>query len=187
MIEGDRAQMLQLLDNLISNAIRYGRAAGTIRVGAVASRGTVEVTVADEGEGVAAEHIPRLTERFYRVDPSRSRLQGGTGLGLSIVKHIVERHRGRLVIESQPGKGTAVRVFLPIAPSRLSEKGHVCGAVLALTRLIPVPHGEPPARGRSSKKKSLPPPLSRCSCSALVSKAEATPAGAAVEPGTRSA
>jgi two-component system phosphate regulon sensor histidine kinase PhoR len=75
----------------------------------------VTLSVADQGEGIAAEHIPRLTERFYRVDTSRSRSQGGTGLGLSIVKHIVERHRGRLSIESRPGEGTNVRVLLPIA------------------------------------------------------------------------
>jgi two-component system phosphate regulon sensor histidine kinase PhoR len=75
----------------------------------------VRLTVADQGEGIAAEHIPRLTERFYRVDTGRSRTLGGTGLGLAIVKHIVERHRGRLSIESEPGNGTAVHVLLPIA------------------------------------------------------------------------
>jgi two-component system phosphate regulon sensor histidine kinase PhoR len=75
----------------------------------------VHLTVADEGDGIAAEHIPRITERFYRVDPSRSRSLGGTGLGLSIVKHIVERHRGRLSFESEIGKGTIVHVLLPVA------------------------------------------------------------------------
>lgn len=67
----------------------------------------------DEGPGIAAEHIPRLTERFYRVDTASSRQQGGTGLGLAIVKHTLNRHRGKLIIESEPGHGTTVRVSLP--------------------------------------------------------------------------
>jgi two-component system phosphate regulon sensor histidine kinase PhoR len=74
----------------------------------------VTIAVSDQGEGIAEEHIPRLTERFYRVDSARSRAMGGTGLGLSIVKHIVERHRGRLDINSKPGTGTVVKIFLPI-------------------------------------------------------------------------
>jgi two-component system phosphate regulon sensor histidine kinase PhoR len=75
----------------------------------------VHLAIADRGEGIPPEHIPRVTERFYRVDTSRSRSIGGTGLGLSIVKHIVERHRGRLGIESARGAGTTVHVRLPIA------------------------------------------------------------------------
>jgi two-component system phosphate regulon sensor histidine kinase PhoR len=75
----------------------------------------LSVAVIDEGEGIAAEHLPRLTERFYRVDPSRSRQVGGTGLGLAIVKHIVQRHRGRLEIASTPGEGTTARALLPAA------------------------------------------------------------------------
>ncbi len=74
----------------------------------------VRLSVSDEGEGIASEHIPRITERFYRVDPSRSRALGGTGLGMAIVKHIVERHRGRLAIESTLGKGTTFHVLLPV-------------------------------------------------------------------------
>ena len=84
----------------------------------------VRLVVEDEGEGIAAEHIPRLTERFYRVDASRSRALGGTGLGLSIVKHVVERHRGRLDIDSVPGKGTCVAVLLPAAPPTPSSNCH---------------------------------------------------------------
>ncbi len=72
------------------------------------------VRVSDQGDGIAADHLPRLTERFYRVDPARSRESGGTGLGLAIVKHIVERHRGTLDIASRPGKGTCIEVRLPL-------------------------------------------------------------------------
>jgi two-component system phosphate regulon sensor histidine kinase PhoR len=76
----------------------------------------VRLTVTDQSEGIAPEHLPRLTERFYRVDSSRSRAAGGTGLGLAIVKHIVERHRGRLDIASTVGEGTSVTILLPTAP-----------------------------------------------------------------------
>jgi two-component system, OmpR family, phosphate regulon sensor histidine kinase PhoR len=114
-VVGDRSQLLQLLDNLVSNAIHYGRLGGTVRVCASAERNMVQISVEDEGEGIPADHIPRLTERFYQVNPSRSRSQGGTGLGLAIVKHIVERHRGRLRIDSRVGQGTNVHVLLPTA------------------------------------------------------------------------
>jgi two-component system phosphate regulon sensor histidine kinase PhoR len=116
-VAGDRAQLLQLYDNLVGNALRYGRAGGTVRIVAAAEGATIRTAVSDEGEGIAKEHVPRLTERFYRVDTGRSRSAGGTGLGLSIVKHIVERHRGRLAIESEPGTGTVVAVTLPAAPA----------------------------------------------------------------------
>lgn len=115
---GDRSEILQLLENLITNAIRYGREGSAIYVKAVPERTMVHLSVRDEGEGIAPEHIPRVTERFYRVDPGRSRAQGGTGLGLSIVKHIVERHRGRLRIASRLGEGTTVHVHLVVAPEQ---------------------------------------------------------------------
>jgi two-component system, OmpR family, phosphate regulon sensor histidine kinase PhoR len=114
-VPGDRSQLLQLLDNLISNALRYGRRGAPVDVAMRRERDMVHLIVTDRGEGIAAEHIPRITERFYRVDPGRSRSLGGTGLGLSIVKHIVERHRGRLSIESEVGRGTRVHVLLPVA------------------------------------------------------------------------
>ena len=82
--------------------------------------GTARFSVADEGDGIGPEHLPRLTERFYRADPGRSRAIGGTGLGLAIVKHIVERHRGKLEIASVVGQGTTVTVELPLAPASLS-------------------------------------------------------------------
>jgi two-component system, OmpR family, phosphate regulon sensor histidine kinase PhoR len=114
-IAGDRSEILQLLENLIGNALRYGRAGTPVRIALSHERDMVHLSVADEGEGIAAEHIPRITERFYRVDPGRSRALNGTGLGLAIVKHIVERHRGRLKIESELGRGSIFHVFLPVA------------------------------------------------------------------------
>jgi two-component system phosphate regulon sensor histidine kinase PhoR len=116
-IAADRSQMLQLLDNLLMNALRYGDPRTPVTVAAQVEGGMVHLSVTDEGEGIAPEHIARVTERFYRVDTSRSRSLGGTGLGLAIVKHIVERHRGRLNIESEVGRGTSVHVFLPVAVS----------------------------------------------------------------------
>jgi two-component system phosphate regulon sensor histidine kinase PhoR len=116
----DRDQVLQVLHNLVSNALKYGRSGTPIRVTLMADPGAsgrdpgVRISVADEGEGIAPEHLPRLTERFYRVDSQRSRTMGGTGLGLAIVKHIVERHRGRLEIDSRLGEGTRVSFTLPL-------------------------------------------------------------------------
>lgn len=115
-VQGDRAQLSQLLHNLIGNSAKYGRPGTPIMVTLAAGpTGMVKVTVADEGEGIAPDHLPRLTERFYRVDSGRSRAMGGTGLGLAIVKHVVERHRGRLDIASVLGRGTTITVLLPIA------------------------------------------------------------------------
>ena len=117
----DRDQILQVLHNLVSNALKYGRTGTPITLSAVAEPAgpghpaQVRLSVRDVGEGIAPEHLPRLTERFYRVDSQRSRQMGGTGLGLAIVKHIVERHRGRLDIESRPGQGTRVSFTLPQA------------------------------------------------------------------------
>ena len=117
VVIGDHSQLLQVADNLIANAVRYGcnPKAPTILVEVVADGPRAVLRVTDRGDGVAAAHLPRLTERFYRVDPARSRDSGGTGLGLAIVKHVVERHRGTLDIRSKPGAGTTVEVRLPIA------------------------------------------------------------------------
>jgi two-component system, OmpR family, phosphate regulon sensor histidine kinase PhoR len=119
---GDPDQLLQVFHNLAENAIKYGASGGrlTFALRRLAQepklRGpAIEVEVADEGEGIDPIHLPRLTERFYRVDSHRSREKGGTGLGLAIVKHIVNRHRGRLRIESEPGKGSRFIVILPAA------------------------------------------------------------------------
>jgi two-component system phosphate regulon sensor histidine kinase PhoR len=115
---GDRDELIRLAENLIENAIKYG-ARGEEAPGvavSLAREGDFWVlSVRDNGPGVAAEHIPRLTERFFRTDAGASRAKGGTGLGLAIVKHILARHRGRLIIESKLGEGACFRAFLPAA------------------------------------------------------------------------
>lgn len=117
-IAGDREELLRLFENLIENALKYGASGGRIVVSLVQAASTEGVPeyrfmVRDFGPGIAPEHLPRLTERFYRVDVGDSRAQGGTGLGLSLVKHIVNRHRGRLLIESALGKGATFTACLP--------------------------------------------------------------------------
>jgi two-component system, OmpR family, phosphate regulon sensor histidine kinase PhoR len=118
-VQGERDELAQLFQNLLDNAIKYGRPQSEIVVtgetGTAAPGPLVAVAVTDHGEGIPAEHLPRLTERFYRVDTGRSRELGGTGLGLAIVKHIVNRHRGRLEISSSLGVGSTFTVWLPAA------------------------------------------------------------------------
>jgi len=121
MLRGDRAQLEQLVRNLVENALKYGAADMPVRVTVdTAPTGKAVLAVADTGAGIAPEHIPHLTRRFYRTDPGRSREQGGTGLGLAIVKHIVERHRGSLDIASTLGRGTTVTVSFPMAAPSLA-------------------------------------------------------------------
>lgn len=118
-ILGDADQLTQVFTNLLDNAIKYGKPEGCVRLSASAApdarfpSGGVSVSVSDDGQGIPRLHIPRLTERFYRVDQGRSRAVGGTGLGLAIVKHVVNRHRGHLAIESEVGQGTCFTVWLP--------------------------------------------------------------------------
>lgn len=121
IVPGDADQLQQVGTNLIENAIKYGGPDRTVHVGLraladePALRGPAAIwTVRDEGAGFDPVHIPRLTERFYRVDTHRSREMGGTGLGLAIVKHIVNRHRGRMRISSEPGKGSEFKIILPL-------------------------------------------------------------------------
>lgn len=118
-VQGDVQQLEQMVRNLVDNALKYGGANETVEVRLDADEeNRAKLTVADTGEGIAPEHLPHLTRRFYRTDPGRSRASGGTGLGLAIVKHIVERHRGKLDIASDLGKGTNVTVRIPrAAPS----------------------------------------------------------------------
>ena len=123
---GQEDELAQVIQNLLDNALKYGREGTPVTISvktantlpAAAASLTpgmsVVIAVSDKGEGIAREHLPRLTERFYRVDPARSRSLGGTGLGLAIVKHIVNRHRGALVVESNPGEGSIFSVYLPL-------------------------------------------------------------------------
>jgi two-component system phosphate regulon sensor histidine kinase PhoR len=119
IVPGDRDELARVIENLIENAIKYGRkdgdgGSGSIEISLALTQGDAVLTVRDHGPGIAPEHLPRLTERFYRVDAGKSRAKGGTGLGLAIVKHIVLRHRGRLAIDSRLGNGAAFRIFLPL-------------------------------------------------------------------------
>jgi two-component system phosphate regulon sensor histidine kinase PhoR len=117
-VRGDADELVQVFQNLIQNAIKYGRDGGKVDItvkrmpaeGRKAER--FAITVADDGPGIAREHLPRLTERFYRVDTATSRARGGTGLGLAIAKHILNRHHGELDISSEPGKGSTFTVVL---------------------------------------------------------------------------
>lgn len=114
-ISGDAGQLAQAVRNLVDNAVKYGKSGKGVNVSLEATeRGWVNLSIRDFGEGISPEHLPRLTERFYRTDTARSRAEGGTGLGLAIVKHIVERHRGRFDISSRRGDGTTSTIMLPI-------------------------------------------------------------------------
>jgi two-component system phosphate regulon sensor histidine kinase PhoR len=135
-VQGDRDELAQVFQNLLDNAIKYGRLGTEISVSATtaarrpasAGRGSaafVAVAIKDRGDGIPREHLPRLTERFYRVDTARSREMGGTGLGLAIVKHIVNRHRGFLDIESTSGEGSVFTVSLRPHAGRSSEPNGV--------------------------------------------------------------
>ena len=110
---GTRSELLSAMTNLVSNAVRYAPAGGTVRVQWIRGADGATFSVTDTGPGIAPEHLPRLSERFYRVDRSRSRETGGTGLGLAIAKHVVQRHGGELRIESQVGKGSTFMLFFP--------------------------------------------------------------------------
>lgn len=113
-LAGNESELISAVTNLVSNAIRYTPESGQIEVRwRKRPEGAGEIAVKDTGPGIAAEHLPRLTERFYRVDGSRSRDTGGTGLGLAIVKHVVQRHGGELLIESTPGQGSTFTLVLP--------------------------------------------------------------------------
>jgi len=127
-IMGRQDDLLRVLINLLENAIHYSRQDGEIHLIARIDRGdnplgqdAISVAVKDDGEGIAADEIPFLTQRFYRVDKSRSRNMGGTGLGLAIVKHILVRHRGELVIDSTLGQGSTFTIYLPLASENESD------------------------------------------------------------------
>jgi two-component system phosphate regulon sensor histidine kinase PhoR len=121
LVPGDRDELTRVFENLVENALKYGASGKRVEVAVEGARtadgaGEAIVRVRDYGPGIAAEHLPRLTERFYRIDVGQSRAEGGTGLGLSLVKHVLNRHRGRLGIESRLGEGATFTVRLPFAP-----------------------------------------------------------------------
>lgn len=122
-VMGRHDDLIRVLINLLENAIHYSRQNGKIQLVADVEHGenplgqdAIMISITDDGDGIAADQIPHLTQRFYRVDKSRSRNLGGTGLGLAIVKHILVRHRGELAIESSVGKGATFTIYLPVAP-----------------------------------------------------------------------
>lgn len=120
---GDRDELIRALENLVENALKYGASGKRVEITLTREAGAREalLSVRDYGPGIAPDHLPRLTERFYRVDVAESRAQGGTGLGLALVKHILTRHGGRLSIESTLGKGASFRMHLPL-PDPAAEK-----------------------------------------------------------------
>jgi two-component system phosphate regulon sensor histidine kinase PhoR len=122
-IIGDKNELFRVLLNLIINATKYGHENSIITVTAsittnppqgIETRQALAIAVQDEGEGIAPEHLPRLTERFYRVDKARSRTIGGTGLGLAIVRRILDRHAATMTIDSIPQKGSIFTIYLPL-------------------------------------------------------------------------
>lgn len=129
LVTGDADQLIQIIQNLIDNAIKYGGQDSTIdvkiknvkQIPDIGAPGIV-IAIRDYGEGIPEEQITRLTERFYRIDKARSRSMGGTGLGLAIVKHIINRHRGALLIESEVGQGSTFSIVLPTQMNRDSQE-----------------------------------------------------------------
>jgi two-component system phosphate regulon sensor histidine kinase PhoR len=126
VVSGDRDELIRVFENLIENALKYGASGKRVDIAlsrepATGAARDAIVSVRDYGPGIAPEHLPRLTERFYRVDIGESRAQGGTGLGLALVKHILNRHRGRLMIESTPGSGANFSVRLPLSPAAVTS------------------------------------------------------------------
>ena len=116
-VYADRERVHQVLFNLLDNAVRFTPSGGRVSVSADRVNGSVDVHVADTGPGIGAEHLPRLFERFYRVDPARAKKDGGTGIGLAIARSVVEAHGGRIWAESEPGKGSVFTFELPVAPA----------------------------------------------------------------------
>ncbi len=142
---GDEEELVQVFQNLVDNAIKYGQPNSKVSIEVAAEEGQaaaqgrsmVSVSVIDQSEGIPREHLPRLTERFYRVDTARSRALGGTGLGLAIVKHIVSRHRGRLEIRSELGKGSVFTVHLRAAPLRDEQQDQALPKAQSQTSAAP--------------------------------------------------
>jgi len=120
LVLGERDELIRVVENLVENALKYAASGKRVEIGLTSNelaggKREARIAVQDHGPGIAPEHLPRLTERFYRVDVAESRAQGGTGLGLALVKHILNRHGGRLIIESVPGQGATFTAHLPLA------------------------------------------------------------------------
>jgi two-component system phosphate regulon sensor histidine kinase PhoR len=120
VVLGDRDELIRVFENLVENALKYAASGKRVDISlslarTASGKSEARIAVRDRGPGIAPEHLPRLTERFYRVDVSESRAQGGTGLGLALVKHILNRHGGRLTIESTLGQGATFTAHLPLA------------------------------------------------------------------------
>jgi two-component system phosphate regulon sensor histidine kinase PhoR len=121
LVLGDRDELIRALENLVENALKYGASGKRVDVTLSRSGGEAHISVRDYGPGIAPEHLPRLTERFYRVDVTDSRAQGGTGLGLALVKHVLNRHGGRVTIESARSEGATFTLHLPLHSAPLAE------------------------------------------------------------------
>ena len=137
IVLGDRDELIRALENLVENALKYGAAGKRVDITLTRGQtraGTPEVRLAvrDYGPGIAPEHLPRLTERFYRVDVADSRAQGGTGLGLALVKHVLNRHGGRLTIESTPGAGATFTMHLPLRTADSPATGELSVKIIGL-------------------------------------------------------
>ena len=135
LVPGDRDELIRVFENLVENALKYAASGKRVDIALSVGEGPdgkreARIAVRDRGPGIAPEHLPRLTERFYRVDVSESRAQGGTGLGLALVKHILNRHGGRLTIESTPGQGATFTVHLPIAGAAPPAEIQTCSQEL---------------------------------------------------------
>jgi two-component system phosphate regulon sensor histidine kinase PhoR len=121
-VAGSRSELFSAAVNLVNNAVRYTPAGGNIQLlWRILEDGQGEFSVTDSGPGIAPEHLPRITERFYRVDRSRSRETGGTGLGLAIVKHVAHRHGAQLRIDSTPGRGSTFAIVIPASRIRAAS------------------------------------------------------------------
>jgi signal transduction histidine kinase len=138
-VEADQERLHQVLFNLLDNAFRFTPDGGSVRIGAALANGSCEVSVEDTGPGIPAEHLPLVFERFYRVDPSRSRDDGGTGIGLAIARSIIEAHGGKIWAESADGKGSTFRFVLPVT-GRPATPGP--REVLAVARRPGTPAGD---------------------------------------------
>jgi two-component system phosphate regulon sensor histidine kinase PhoR len=135
-IRADEGRLQEVVYNLLENAVKYSRESGSIRVSATRENSSVRISVSDNGIGISARDLPRIFERFYRVDKARSRAVGGTGLGLSIVKHIAQLHGGVAEAQSKLGAGTTVSVLLPIAGPGNSN-GNSSGNAEAIAEMTP--------------------------------------------------